>query len=287
VYNCYKASVPDDKKTLSYNAIINVVSEVFPDSKKDKKRINSQPILCFFSLSLDGEKVAQFHSKELDLINCGQKLNFSIIDTNTICTPTTKSCNGQRVVKEVTIVKDTLSVKIAGKTVFPTFPNVINSNQELANILEIIRSSNICCGFVTDSLSGHDLEEETWGSEADIIVHVRSPSCEGLLPLSYKTTCAKCQEKRNNLLKKRKADSLTNKENLVSLSDVDCSYVPDYCLNPISKRSSTDNANDLQQLRELLKSLAPTLDGTFIELIETQIRNSNVKDKRLRKWDMR
>jgi len=306
VYSLYKDSVSEGKKILSYSAIIQTIAEIFPDSTKTKIRINSQPFLCFSNLSLDKENIKPSTSN-LDLLTYGQKLNYSVINANVICTPHHFFCNGQRAIKEVTLNKSELSLKVAGLSVFPIILKQLSTNHELEHTLREIQCMDVCTGF--DPQCDSPMLLETWSLDETQAAHarIRSPMCHGIIPPSYKTkTCCKCQEWNNNLSKKRKlelvevSDDGEDLEELDELSDgsdemsitsdeddgdIDADD-PDF--NPaVLKIDKINNAEDLMTLRELLAKLGPKLDSTFLQLIETQIENSNVKDKRLRKWDMR
>ena len=231
-------------------------------------------------------------------------------------------CDGHRVLKEVTFENNKLSMNIAGREVFPDIPEIKTQN-ELVIWLASIEKSPICTGFSFEDQSFYaDFSKvESWTVDGIITQRVRVDNYMGIIPPKYKGICHKCQNKKSlylarygsqrkydncvcetdatardtdeteNESKRRKCVETNSNSSSDSDSDNDGDMVfdddpgndPDYC--PVTQ-TAPDNTGT-EQLERLLGELSDLLDATFIDLIKSQIRNNNVKDRRLRKYDMK
>ena len=318
IYEKYKSDIPRDKHLLSVKAVGEAIGEVFPNSQKTKLRFNSALFVCFSHLSLSPP--SQCEATGPDLQACAKQHSYSVISDKTVCFVESPRCDGHRVIKEVTFENNKLSMNIAGREVFPDIPEIKTQN-ELVIWLASIEKSPICTGFSfeDESFYGDFSKVESWTVDGIITQRVRVDNCMGIIPLKYKGTCHKCHKKKSLYLarygSKRKYDNGVCETNATardtdeteneskrrkrvetnadssSDSDSDGDMVfdddpgndPDYC--PVTQ-TAADNT-DTEQLERLLGELSDLLDATFIDLIKSQIRNNNVKDRRLRKYDMK
>ena len=241
-----------------------------------------------------------------------------------MCQLLSETCCGQRIVKEVRLEERKVIVQIAGKQVScPDLLPEVSNLTELAYILHQVSTLQICHGMLLSPNSVDnfkDIKPETWSGCAG--EYVRANGCCGLLPKPYRSgMCVKCTKKKDNICLKRPTDheehsysvqkirklnvpvvsdsevkvgraAVSPDDEETSDSDIgfsdnekkDPTYDP-YKLNAISKEQYTPQQFD--ELTALLQKLAPSLSDSFVELIKIQIKNSTVKDCRLRRWDLR